>query len=130
MPSTAALAFLLELFAVMPGIIIINLPKPSSELVVAIVMWFVMLVLAFGFGSHCKELSDLVKSRTFRVVGNLHVWGALLSIVLVGTVLLLLAYVLQAVAFFSLPNVLYISSSETAHVSQPHEQKRKSSRNL
>jgi hypothetical protein len=60
--------------------------------------------MTFGFSSVCKRLSDLIKFRKLRVVGCLYILRALLSIVLVGTVILfLLAYVLQAVAFFSLP---------------------------
>jgi len=131
MPLIAALAFFFELSAVIPGLTIINLPKPStrsesvSVLVLLLIMWFVILVLAFGFSRHCKRLSNLIKSRTFRVVGSLHVWGALLSIILVGLIVLPIAYVLQAVAFFSLPSILHIRSSETAHVSRPHGQKQK-----
>jgi uncharacterized membrane protein len=92
--------------------------------------WYVIGRIVSDFYGNCERLSDLIKSRTFRIVGNLHAWGALLSIILVGVIALLIGYVLQSAAFFSLPSNIYISSSETAHVSQPHEQKRKSSRNL
>jgi uncharacterized membrane protein len=119
------LTFFLELSAWMPGTVIINLPKWSDALVAAIVIWFVMLMMTFRFGSDCKRLSDLVKFRKLRVVGYLHILGALLSIVLIGIVALLIAYVLQAVAFFSLPSTLYIRISENTHVSQPHDSNRR-----
>jgi uncharacterized membrane protein len=109
----------------MPGAVIITLPKSSDALVAAIVIWFVMLMMTFGFGSDCMRLSDLVKFRKLRVVGYLHVLGALLSIVLIGIVALLIAYVLQAVAFFSLPSTLYIRISENTHVSQPRDSNRR-----
>lgn len=123
--SPVPLVFLFELFASMPGAVIITLPKSSDALVAAIVIWFVMLMMTFGFGSDCKRLSDLVKFRKLRVVGYLHILGALLSIVLIGIVALLIAYVLQAVAFFSLPSTLYIRISENTHVSQPRDSNRR-----
>jgi uncharacterized membrane protein/DnaJ-domain-containing protein 1 len=131
--STAAKTFLSELLAVFLGIIIIiNLPQLFFPVLILwiTVGWYVIGRIVSDFYSNCGRLSDLIKSRTFRVVGNLHAWGALLSIILVGVIVLLIGYVLQGAAFFSLPSNIYISSSETAHVSQPHEQKRKSSRNL
>jgi hypothetical protein len=123
--SPVPLVFLFELFASMPGAVIITLPKSSDALVAAIVIWFVMLMMTFWFGSDCKRLSDLVKFRKLRVVGYLHILGALLSIVLIGIVALLIAYVLQAVAFFSLPSTLYIRISENTHVSQPRDSNRR-----
>jgi uncharacterized membrane protein len=119
------LTFFLELSAWMPGTVIINLPKWSDALVAAIVIWFVMLMMTFRFGSDCKRLSGLVKFRELRVVGYLHILGALLSIVLIGIVALLIAYVLQAIAFFSLPSTLYIRISENTHVSQPRDSNRR-----
>jgi DnaJ-domain-containing protein 1 len=123
--SPVPFVFFFELFASMPGAVIITLPKSSDALVGAIVIWFVMLMMTFGFGSDCMRLSDLVKFRKLRVVGYLHVLGVLLSIVLIGIVALLIAYVLQAVAFFSLPSTLYIRISENTHVSQPHDSNRR-----
>jgi len=123
--SPVPLVFLFELFASTPGAVIITLPKSSDALVGAIFFWFGLLITTFWFGSDCMRLSDLVKFRKLRVVGYLHVLGALLSIVLIGIVALLIAYVLQAVAFFSLPSTLYIRISENTHVSQPRDSNRR-----
>ena len=128
--STVAKTFLSELLAVVPGIGIMNLPNALPLLIVVIPVWLVIVAMTIDFNNNCEQLSTLTKSRTLKIVGELHVWGALLSIVLIGTVVLFIAYILQAAAFFSLPNALYIRSSETAHVSQPHGQKRKSLRNV
>jgi uncharacterized membrane protein len=92
--------------------------------------WYVMGRIVSDFYSNCGQLSDLIKSRTFRVVGNLHVWGALLSIILIGAIALLIAYVLQGAAFFSLPSNIYISSSETAHVSQSYDSNKRENKKL
>jgi uncharacterized membrane protein len=131
--STAAKTFLSELLAVFLGIIIIiNLPQLFFPVLILwiTVGWYVMGRIVSDFYSNCGQLSDLIKSRTFRVVGNLHVWGALLSIILIGAIALLIAYVLQGAAFFSLPSNIYISSSETAHVSQSYDSNKRENKKL
>lgn len=40
----------------------------------------------------------------FRIIGNLYLWGAITSIIFIGGLLFLVAEVLLAVAFFSLPD--------------------------
>jgi uncharacterized membrane protein len=131
--STAAKTFLSELLAVFLGIIIIiNLPQLFFPVLILwiTVGWYVMGRIVSDFYSNCGQLSDLIKSRTFRVVGNLHVWGALLSIILIGAIALLIAYVLQGAAFFSLPSNIYISSSETAYVFQSYDSNKRENKKL
>jgi uncharacterized membrane protein len=68
-----------------------------------IVMWVVLIIAARFFRKGYEGIATKTGTETFRSVGRWYYYGAWLSIVLVGFVLILIAWILQIVAFFSLP---------------------------
>jgi uncharacterized membrane protein len=75
-----------------------------------IVLMIVGVVVAFIFyimsAKHFKTASNLLAQKTgngmFTTAGNLYYWGAWLSIILIGFILIFIAWLLMTVAFFSI----------------------------
>jgi uncharacterized membrane protein len=68
-----------------------------------IAMWVMLIIAARFLRKGHEGIADKTGTRTFRSVGRWYYYGAWLAIVLVGFVLILIAAILQIVAFFSLP---------------------------
>jgi uncharacterized membrane protein len=68
-----------------------------------IVMWVILIVVARSLRKGYDGIATKTGTETFRSVGRWYYYGAWLAIVLVGFVLILIAAILQIVAFFSLP---------------------------
>jgi uncharacterized membrane protein len=68
-----------------------------------IVMWVILIIAARFLRRGYEGIADRTGTETFRSVGRWYYYGAWLAIVLVGFVLILIAAILQIVAFFSLP---------------------------
>jgi uncharacterized membrane protein len=68
-----------------------------------IVMWVILIIAARFLRKGYEGIATKTGTETFRSVGRWYYYGAWLSIVLVGFVLILIAAILQIVAFFSLP---------------------------
>jgi uncharacterized membrane protein len=68
-----------------------------------VVMWVVLIISARFLRKGYDGIATKTGTETFRSVGRWYYYGAWLSIVLVGFVLIMIAAILQIVAFFSLP---------------------------
>jgi uncharacterized membrane protein len=68
-----------------------------------IVMWVILIIAARFLRKGYEGIVAKTGTETFRSVGRWYYYGAWLTIVLVGFVLILIAAILQIVAFFSLP---------------------------
>ena len=68
-----------------------------------IVMWVILIISARFLRKGYEGIATKTGTETFRSVGRWYYYGAWLAIVLVGFVLILIAAILQIVAFFSLP---------------------------
>jgi uncharacterized membrane protein len=68
-----------------------------------IAMWIILIIAARFLRKGYEGIAARTGTETFRSVGRWYYYGAWLSIVLVGFVLILIAAILQIVAFFSLP---------------------------
>jgi uncharacterized membrane protein len=68
-----------------------------------IVMWVILIVAARSLRKGYDGIATKTGTETFRSVGRWYYYGAWLAIILVGFVLILIAWILQIVAFFSLP---------------------------
>jgi uncharacterized membrane protein len=65
--------------------------------------WAALIVSARFLKKGYEGIAAKTGIETFRSVGRWYFYGALLAIALVKLVLLLIAWILQIVAFFSLP---------------------------
>jgi uncharacterized membrane protein len=68
-----------------------------------IAMWIVLIIAARFLRKGCERIAVTTKTEMFRTVGRWYFYGALLVIVFVGFIIILIAQILQIVAFFSLP---------------------------
>jgi uncharacterized membrane protein len=68
-----------------------------------IAMWIVLIIAARFLRKGYERIAVTTKTEMFRTVGRWHFYGALLVIVFVGFIIILIAEILQIVAFFSLP---------------------------
>jgi len=77
----------------------------GSLLAGLVAMWIVLIIAARFLRKGYERIADKTGTETFRSVGRWYYYGAWLAIVLVGFVLILIliAAILQIVAFFSLP---------------------------
>jgi uncharacterized membrane protein len=75
----------------------------GSLLAGLIAMWIILIIAARFLRKGYEGIADKTGTRTFRTVARWYYYGAWLMIILVGFVLILIAAILQIVAFFSLP---------------------------
>jgi uncharacterized membrane protein len=75
----------------------------GSLLAGLIAIWIILIIAARFLRKGYEGIADKTGTRTFRTVGRWYYYGAWLMIILVGFVLILIAWILQIVAFFSLP---------------------------
>jgi uncharacterized membrane protein len=68
-----------------------------------IAMWIVLIIAARFLRKGYERIAVTTKTEMFRTVGHWYFYGALLVIVFVGFIIILIAEILQIVAFFSLP---------------------------
>jgi uncharacterized membrane protein len=67
------------------------------------IVWIALVVSAVFVRRAFNKMAEKLNVSTFRTAGMLYFVGALLTIVLVGFLLLFVAFILQVVAFFSIP---------------------------
>jgi uncharacterized membrane protein len=76
---------------------------PIIILMMVFGVWAALIVSAWFLKRGYERIAVRTGTKTFRTVGRLYFYGALLVIVLVGAVLAFVAVILQIKAFFSLP---------------------------
>jgi uncharacterized membrane protein len=88
-----------------PGILGANavMAVLGSLLAGLVAMWITLIIAARFLRKGYEGIATKTGTETFRSVGRWYYYGAWLAIVLVGFVLILIAAILQIVAFFSLP---------------------------
>lgn len=94
----------------------ISLRFDTGLTIVLIIDWAILCYWARAFRDVCKTIVVLTGIEMFRKVGRLYYYGALLLFVFVGTTILLIAHILQMLAFFSLPSsVTSVHGQEVMH---------------
>ncbi|MEM3806137.1 MAG: DUF996 domain-containing protein, partial [Desulfurococcus sp.] len=68
-----------------------------------VLAWIVMIISTYFLRKSYSLVADRLGVELFRTVGLLYFIGAILLIVLVGGILILVALILQIIAFISLP---------------------------
>jgi uncharacterized membrane protein len=76
---------------------------PILTLTMVFGMWAALIVSAWFLKRGYERIAVRTGTKTFRTVGRLYFYGALLVIVLIGAILAFIAVILQIKAFFSLP---------------------------
>jgi uncharacterized membrane protein len=66
------------------------------------VAWIALIISAIFIRKAFNKIAAKLNIGTFRTAGTLYFIGAILTIVLVGFIILFIAYILQIVAFFSI----------------------------
>jgi uncharacterized membrane protein len=82
------------------------LDLPIITLTMVFGMWAALIASAWFLKRGYERIAVRTGTKTFRTVGRLYFYGALLVIVLIGAVLAFIAAVLQVKTFFSLPESL------------------------
>jgi len=90
------------------------LDLPVITLMMLLGMWAALIASAWFLKKGYERIAVRTGTKTFRTVGRLYFYGALLIIVLIGAILAFMAAILQIKAFFSLPESL--PSQPTIHV--------------
>lgn len=98
-------AFALELFALWSFMVPPYAYSAMSELLVIIAGLVVAEIFYVLSASRLRRVYATLAQRTgeslFNTAGTLYFWGAVLTIVLVGGILMLISWILAAVAFFT-----------------------------
>jgi len=68
-----------------------------------VAMWVILIIAARFLRKGYERMANKTDTRTFRTAARWYYYGAWLMIILVGFVLILIAWILQIKAFFSLP---------------------------
>ncbi|HYC26798.1 MAG TPA: DUF996 domain-containing protein [Nitrososphaerales archaeon] len=66
------------------------------------VAWVALIISAVFVRRAFEKMANRLNAPTFRTAGTLYLVGAVLVIVLVGFLILFIAYILQVIAFFSI----------------------------
>jgi hypothetical protein len=78
------------------------LDLPIITLMMVFGTWAALIVSAWFLKKGYERIAVRTGTKTFRTVGRLYFYGALLIIVLIGAILAFIAAILQIKAFFSL----------------------------
>jgi uncharacterized membrane protein/ribosomal protein L40E len=79
-----------------------------------VIAWIALLVSSLFIRRAFGKIADRLNVGTFRTAGTLYFVGAILTIVLVGVIILFVAYIVQIIAFFSIPESLPSMQASTA----------------
>jgi uncharacterized membrane protein len=67
-----------------------------------VIVWIAFVVSAIFLRRAFNAIAQKLNAPSFRTAGTLYFYGAILTIVLVGFIILFIAYIFQIVAFFSI----------------------------
>ncbi len=70
-----------------------------------VVTWVFLIISSIFIRRAYDTMATKLNVRAFRTAGSLYFAGAITTIILVGFVILLVAYIFQIIAFFSIPEV-------------------------
>ena len=99
--GVAAGAFML-VFSGILGVFTAGVSALFGVLTVLVIVWIALLVSSIFVRRAYNNIAAKLNIGTFRTAGTLYFLGALLTIVLVGFLILFVAYIVQIVAFFSI----------------------------
>ena len=80
-------------------------------------IWIVLIVSAVFIRRSYSEISRRLNIDAFKTAGTLYFFGAILTIILVGFIILLIAYIFQIIGFFAIKDMPL--SSQYGQPAQP-----------
>jgi uncharacterized membrane protein/ribosomal protein L40E len=89
-------------FGALSSIYTAGLSAVTGVIVFLFIVWIALIVSALFIRRAFDGMANKLGVGTFRTAGTLYFIGALLTIVLVGFLILFVAFILQVVAFFSI----------------------------
>ena len=81
-------------------------PFLSSIIAGLLVLWIVLIVAAFFLRKSLNKIASETHTPMFHTTGLLYLIGAATAIILVGFIIIFVAFILQIIAFFSMPETL------------------------
>ncbi|PUA33867.1 MAG: hypothetical protein B7O98_00130 [Zestosphaera tikiterensis] len=103
--ATFAIAFIRH--TSVPGPMMGNVASILAGVIVfLVVLWVLMVLSAVFIRRSYSEIAKALKVGMFSTVGLLYLIGAATLIIVVGIIVLLIAFILQIVAFFEIPDEL------------------------
>lgn len=75
----------------------------AGVLVAVLIAWIFAVASSFFLRKSLNQTADVLGIKLFRTAGLLVLLGAVLTIILVGAIVSIIAYILMAVAFFQIP---------------------------
>jgi uncharacterized membrane protein len=90
-------------FGVMSSLFTTGLSAIAGGIAFLAIAWVVLVLSAVFVRRAFNKMADKLNVGTFRTAGMLYFVGALLTIIIVGFLILFIAFILQVVAFFSIP---------------------------
>ncbi len=76
-----------------------------------VVLWVLMIISTLFLKKSFKSISDHTKVGLFATTGLLYLIGAALIIIGIGAIIILIAQIMQIVAFFSLPEKMPVAAA-------------------
>ncbi|MEM3803732.1 MAG: DUF996 domain-containing protein, partial [Conexivisphaerales archaeon] len=71
-------------------------------IVALVIVWIFLIISALYVRKAYTSVGTRLNINAFKTTGTLWFWGAALTIILVGFVILFIAYIFQAIAYFSI----------------------------
>jgi uncharacterized membrane protein len=81
-------------------------PVLPGFLAAAVIGWIILIISMFFLRKSFNKISEVTKVKWFGTTGLLYLIGAFTMIILIGFFILIIASILEVVAFFSLPDQL------------------------
>lgn len=98
----------------------ISLMRALATIIIALVVLFIFYVLSAIFLKKSYDgMSEVLNIGLFGTAGLLYLIGAVLVIILIGFILILVAWILSAVAFFSINPSKYAAPAPAAPATGP-----------
>jgi uncharacterized membrane protein len=101
-----AVAAFFILFGVFAAPLTFGMSSIAGILGFLVVAWIALIISAIFVRRAFGKMATRLNVGHFRTAGTLYLVGAILVIVLVGFLILLIAYIFQIIAFFSVPDTL------------------------
>ena len=101
-----ALGAFIVFFGALSSIYTAGLSAIAGGIAFLVIVWIALVISSVFVRRAFDKMAGKLGVGTFRTAGTLYFVGALLTIILVGFLLLFVAFILQVVAFFSIPENL------------------------
>ncbi len=90
----------------------------TSIIIGLLVLWITLIIASYFLRKSYNKIASGTHTSMFHTAGLLYLIGALTAIVLIGFVIIFIAFILQIVAFFSLPENLPTSTASPPPMQQ------------